>query len=99
MKASLARVGALDRPIANEGLEYDYVFDEEQQINFVKATYAKQASEPPPPPRQSEAEKKAMTIAEVRKSLPVYEYREDLLAAIEQYPVIIIVGETGSGKV
>jgi pre-mRNA-splicing factor ATP-dependent RNA helicase DHX16 len=34
----------------------------------------------------------------VRESLPIYQYREQLLAAIEEYQVLIIVGETGSGK-
>jgi pre-mRNA-splicing factor ATP-dependent RNA helicase DHX16 len=40
----------------------------------------------------------AKSIEEVRKSLPVYEWREDLLRAVEEYQVLIIVGETGSGK-
>lgn len=34
----------------------------------------------------------------VRKTLPVYPYREEFLRAVDQFPVIIIVGETGSGK-
>ncbi|KAJ0744693.1 putative RNA helicase [Helianthus annuus] len=33
-----------------------------------------------------------------RKTLPVYSYRESLLKAVEDHQVIIIVGETGSGK-
>jgi pre-mRNA-splicing factor ATP-dependent RNA helicase DHX16 len=40
----------------------------------------------------------AKSIEEVRKSLPVYEWRQDLLKAVEDYQVLIIVGETGSGK-
>jgi len=39
-----------------------------------------------------------MTIEETQKSLPVYPFKEDLLAAIEQHQVLIIEGETGSGK-
>lgn len=39
-----------------------------------------------------------MTIAEVRKSLPVYEFRQDLINAIRDNQIIIVVGETGSGK-
>ena len=46
----------------------------------------------------SAAEKKKMSIAEVRKSLPVYPFRESLLQAIDQYQILIIEGETGSGK-
>merc|ERR1719343_756861 len=33
-----------------------------------------------------------------RKSLPVYQYREGLLQAVRDYQVLIVVGETGSGK-
>lgn len=46
----------------------------------------------------SEAEKKKMSIKEVRKSLPIYPFREDLLQAIKEHQVLIIEGETGSGK-
>ncbi|KAK7077368.1 putative pre-mRNA-splicing factor ATP-dependent RNA helicase dhx16 [Halocaridina rubra] len=49
-------------------------------------------------PRLSEAKKKKMTIDEVRKSLPVYPFRGSLLDAIEEHQVLIIEGETGSGK-
>jgi HrpA-like RNA helicase len=38
-------------------------------------------------------------MKEIRESLPVYQYRQALLDAIAQHPVVIIVGETGSGKV
>jgi len=40
----------------------------------------------------------AKSIDEVRKSLPVYEWREKLLQAVSEYQVLIVVGETGSGK-
>ena len=33
-----------------------------------------------------------------RKLLPIYEHKNKLLYAIENYDVIIVVGETGSGK-
>jgi len=33
-----------------------------------------------------------------RKKLPVYPYREDFLAAVKEHQVLILVGETGSGK-
>jgi pre-mRNA-splicing factor ATP-dependent RNA helicase DHX16 len=34
----------------------------------------------------------------VRKSLPVYEYREELLEAIAEHQILIVEAETGSGK-
>ena len=39
-----------------------------------------------------------MTMKEIRESLPIFAYREQLLDAIENFQVLIIVGETGSGK-
>ena len=39
-----------------------------------------------------------MALSEVRKSLPVYAYRDDIIAAVREHQVLIIVGETGSGK-
>lgn len=80
--------------------EYDYVFDEDQKIDFVMAA---KLNEPDPKDvelleRIDAAERKAQSIDQIRKSLPIYQYRDDLLAAIDEYQVLIIVGETGSGK-
>ncbi|EMR68070.1 putative atp-dependent rna helicase dhx8 protein [Eutypa lata UCREL1] len=44
------------------------------------------------------AEKKALSIQETRKSLPIFAYRNEFIAALEQHQILIIVGETGSGK-
>lgn len=46
----------------------------------------------------SENEKKKMTIEETQKSLPVYPFKQDLIDAIREHQVLIIEGETGSGK-
>ena len=40
----------------------------------------------------------AQSIEETRKSLPIYQYREQLLEAIKEHQVLIVVAETGSGK-
>ena len=37
-------------------------------------------------------------MAKTRASLPIYAYREDLIRAVEDHQVVVIVGETGSGK-
>ncbi|KAG5180936.1 P-loop containing nucleoside triphosphate hydrolase protein [Tribonema minus] len=34
----------------------------------------------------------------VRRRLPVYPYREEFLAAVKEHNVLVVVGETGSGK-
>eukprot|EP00916_Digyalum_oweni_P025101 GHVL01041415.1.p1 GENE.GHVL01041415.1~~GHVL01041415.1.p1 ORF type:complete len:1162 (+),score=207.07 GHVL01041415.1:64-3549(+) len=41
---------------------------------------------------------KTKTIQEQRKSLPIFECRQDLLDVIREHQVVIIVGQTGSGK-
>lgn len=38
------------------------------------------------------------TIAQQRRSLPVYTVREELLQVIRENQVVVVVGETGSGK-
>ncbi|TNV84818.1 hypothetical protein FGO68_gene10396 [Halteria grandinella] len=43
-------------------------------------------------------EKARLEMQQGRDSLPVFPYRDDLLKAIRDHQVIIIVGETGSGK-
>ncbi|CDJ46354.1 pre-mRNA splicing factor RNA helicase, putative [Eimeria brunetti] len=49
------------------------------------------------PPEMSQ-KAKAQSLQEQRRLLPVYAYREEFLRAVAQYPVIVVVGETGSGK-
>lgn len=82
--------------------EYDYVFDEDQNINFTASdnsrTSQKQQEQEELARRIQEEKKRIQTIEDTRKQLPVYQYRDQLLEAIEQYQVLIIVGETGSGK-
>jgi pre-mRNA-splicing factor ATP-dependent RNA helicase DHX16 len=85
--------------------EYDYVFDEEQQIKWVTDAALKggmnqmQSQEERLMAQQLlAAERKAKTIEEKRKTLPVYAYRQTFLDAVKEYQVLIIVGETGSGK-
>lgn len=38
------------------------------------------------------------SIAEQRRYLPVYTVREELLSIIRENQVVVVVGETGSGK-
>uniref|UniRef100_A0A5F8GMK4 Helicase ATP-binding domain-containing protein n=1 Tax=Monodelphis domestica TaxID=13616 RepID=A0A5F8GMK4_MONDO len=53
-----------------------------------------EASAPPP----SSGEQQKESIRAERRSLPVFPFRNDLLNAIAKHQVLIIEGETGSGK-
>ena len=44
------------------------------------------------------AESEFEKIQVARRDLPMFKYREQLLQAIEEHQILIIVGETGSGK-
>ncbi|KAG0587933.1 hypothetical protein M758_2G172300 [Ceratodon purpureus] len=96
-KATL-KFGAADK---RKDDDYEYVF--EDQIDFIQATTlaGDEVDE------DVEAEKKAKMSAaktahqrllEDRKSLPIYAYREQLLDAIKEHQILVIEGETGSGK-
>lgn len=37
-------------------------------------------------------------LQEVRRSLPIYGFRDELMKAIAEHQVLVVVGETGSGK-
>lgn len=84
--------------------DYDYVFDDAQKINFVLDTRLDSDAKPLTKQQRAlqeqlrAAEAKASSIEDTRKSLPIYTFRDDLLTAIGEYQVLIIVGETGSGK-
>lgn len=88
----------------NDAGEYDYVLDEQQGIKWIMDSKLPGegkglSKEDRFLAQQLEAaEKKALTMEETRKSLPIYVYRDQFLAALEEYQVLVIVGETGSGK-
>ena len=74
--------------------EYELLMDE--QIDFIQMLSLDGTKDKKP--QVTEAEKQKMTIAETKKSLPVFPFKEDLIAAIREHQVLIIEGETGSGK-
>lgn len=79
--------------------EYEYVFDPAQNIDFVTdASFKMPKEQNQLEERIQQEEKRIQSIEDTRRSLPVYAHREEILAAIKEYQVLIIVGETGSGK-
>jgi pre-mRNA-splicing factor ATP-dependent RNA helicase DHX16 len=39
-----------------------------------------------------------MSLQETRRSLPVFPFREEFIQAVREHQVLIVEGETGSGK-
>ncbi|EEC48810.1 predicted protein [Phaeodactylum tricornutum CCAP 1055/1] len=85
--------GRQKKAIESDG--YELLFDD--QIDFVmqetREGYDKHESLSEMRPA-TEHEK----ILEGRTKLPVYAYREEFLAAVKEHQILILVGETGSGK-
>ena len=96
------KVGAqVKRPERTNEEDYEFVFDESQNIKF--ETKPTKATTLDPEQRRlltmlDEAETKAKTIQDTRKSLPIYVYKEQLKEAIRDNQVLVVVAETGSGR-
>lgn len=79
--------------------DYDLLVD--NQIDFIKVDIIdelKHKMEPRPEKAASIVDDPRTEMQKVRESLPIFPLREELLAAIRDHQVIILVGETGSGK-
>ncbi|XP_015268330.1 PREDICTED: putative pre-mRNA-splicing factor ATP-dependent RNA helicase DHX16 [Gekko japonicus] len=97
--AAALRFGARDASQRHPHKDYEYVLEEDEMIQFVNAVQMRGTSQSKEEKTDlSEAERKRLSIQEVRHSLPIFPYRADLLAAIGEHQVLIIEGETGSGK-
>lgn len=48
--------------------------------------------------KSSFGKKTDLTLIEQRKSLPIFKLREDLIKAVTDNQILIVIGETGSGK-
>jgi pre-mRNA-splicing factor ATP-dependent RNA helicase DHX16 len=80
---------------------YEYVFDEAQNVSFIMDTTmpgATSAERRQLELKLKEAEQRVASIDAVRKALPVYAFRDQLIQAIHDHQILIVVGETGSGK-
>ena len=97
---STLEVGSKNKPSSSKN--YEFIFN--NQINFEStdlipglSSLVEQLSS-----KEDLLKTKAQTahekILEIRKTLPVFDYRERFLAAVEQFQILIVVGETGSGK-
>ncbi|XP_029164898.1 pre-mRNA-splicing factor ATP-dependent RNA helicase DHX16 [Nylanderia fulva] len=95
ISSAVFRFGAKDRKAQQE---YSLLMEDEM-IEFVQVLHMpghdreKKREESPPAHVKS-----LQTIQETKKSLPIYPFRKDLIQAIKDHQVLIIEGETGSGK-
>ena len=78
--------------------DYDFVFDESQAISWIADGARVDVDKLQLQQMLDAAEKKAQTIEETRKSLPMFQYREQILEAIAEHQFLVVVAETGSGK-
>eukprot|EP00808_Paulinella_micropora_P001053 g33924.t1 len=100
IKAAINKFGSQDGKKKKAGEEYEYVF--EDQIEFIQREMI-EGKEPEreleeAPEETNKAQTEYEKLQEVRKRLPVFPYRQELIQAVQKYQVLIIVGETGSGK-
>ena len=110
IKRSTARTGAADKRSTGqmgEGTQdYELVMAQEEQIEFISDELIagtlqvddkgglSGSGEGGGGKQLTEHEKLLAT----RKTLPVYAYRDEIIQAVRDHQVLIIVGETGSGK-
>ncbi|XP_055921348.1 pre-mRNA-splicing factor ATP-dependent RNA helicase DHX16 [Eupeodes corollae] len=94
LASAMFQFGAKD---AKAKEEYELLLDD--QIDFIQALTMEGTKEKKDrKPEISEAERQKMDLQETRRSLPVYPFKDDLIAAIREHQILIIEGETGSGK-
>ena len=96
INAAIRKSGAKDASKYSKEKNYDYLLEDE--IEFVQALAI--------PAKNLDLIKKEAdvqtstkkTLEETRKTLPIYAYRDELLEAIRENQILVIEGETGSGK-
>lgn len=102
---ALPHFGSRDKEAKSNKKTYDYILDEEiqfvQQLTIpgVQEILSQQEKDrSKSSAAEDESKAKHRKIQEARKTLPIYRFRNDLMKAIREHQVLIIEGETGSGK-
>ncbi|KAF1979903.1 putative MRNA splicing factor RNA helicase [Bimuria novae-zelandiae CBS 107.79] len=96
-----ARAAQTQRPGREREDDYEFVFDEQQQIKWTSDGKDLNFMDPDKQQLQAqldEAERKAKTIQETRASLPVAQHRDTIINAVKEHRILVLMGETGSGK-
>lgn len=96
LASAMYKFGAKDAAQKHQD-EYELLL--EDQIEFIQAiTLDDDKKDKKQEKVVTEKERKRMDLKETKESLPVFPFRDDLIAAIREHQVLIIEGETGSGK-
>ncbi|ELP85592.1 ATP-dependent RNA helicase, putative [Entamoeba invadens IP1] len=74
--------------------EFEKMLDEENVDDFEQKILQMRAAELDAPSKRTKVDE----LSEVRKTLPVYKKRDEFLKLLRSHQIIIIAGETGSGK-
>ena len=101
---AVRQYGSKDHVVDKAQEEYDLLL--ENQVDFVKLDvmaevnqHKKRLEDPDAVIEPADPEEEQLTeLQKVRKLLPIFPLREQLLAAIRDHQIIVLVGETGSGK-
>ncbi|CAG9813872.1 unnamed protein product [Phaedon cochleariae] len=93
MASAVFKFGAKD---AVKKDEYELLL--EDQIQFIQALQIPGIKDEKKEPELTESQKKKLSIEETKKSLPVFPFKDDLIQAVREHQILIIEGETGSGK-
>ncbi|KAF5531011.1 ATP-dependent RNA helicase DHX8 [Fusarium mexicanum] len=86
----------LSDPMANQDL-HDLTNEQREtaELNAAPVPEWKRAIQPKD---ESYGKRTSLSIKEQRESLPVYAFRNQLIDAVRENQILIVVGETGSGK-
>lgn len=105
IQKALQGVSSSRKDNAPSTTDYDFVFDE-SSMNFDLNTdvlpgddgMLTEENQLSLAEVQKQRHERLLDIEQTRKSLPIYSYRKQLLKAIKENQILVIVGETGSGK-
>jgi len=95
---ALAQFGGGGGDKKTTGKVYDFVIDD--QVEFIKESMLNEIleEEDSMDVEVDAAKERASAIDKVRRSLPIFKHKQQLIEAVGQHNVLIVVGETGSGK-
>lgn len=104
----LQREQEMDSKPANQGKNWSDPLPEEEKESYGESSRGMGMPPPQDIPewkkhviggkKTSYGKKTDMTIVEQRQSLPIYKLRDDLIRAVSDNQILIVIGETGSGK-